>query len=190
MSILAVALIFFQFSNRATPLPVTPTRSEPEYTSWHSQPRERGSFGLILNCLITLSLCVWTAIHLNVPARRPQGSNYALRRVRWVFLGLLAPELAVYAAWRQWSSARILTKSMSDILLKVLFPPRHNMATQADLQNSVRKNSFTTTNSQIIKAHKQFKDGLSSMVSMRAWAASSSTQPVRKTKNTYLDRLA
>lgn len=36
-----------------------------------------------------------------------------------MLLGLLAPELAVYTAKREWGSTRILTKMMNEILLKV-----------------------------------------------------------------------
>lgn len=49
-----VVVILFQFSGPAVPLQGW---SEPKYTCWHSQPRETGPFGLIVNCLITLSHC-------------------------------------------------------------------------------------------------------------------------------------
>jgi hypothetical protein len=68
--------------------------------------------------LITINLCAWTAVHLNIPAkidkkqtlRKRLWSNYYCVRTRWVLLGLLAPELVVYTAWMQWESARVFVK--------------------------------------------------------------------------------
>jgi hypothetical protein len=71
--------------------------------------------------LITINLCVWTAVHLNIPAkidkkqtlRKRLWSNYYCVRTRWVLLGLLAPELVVYTAWMQWESARVFVKKVN-----------------------------------------------------------------------------
>ena len=114
-------------SHEVSSAPVTLNRRADSYTSWVSQPNVRGTFGLVLNCLITLSLCVWTAVHLNIPGK-PQISgsrlqrirrSYLLRRTGWVLTGLLAPELVIYTAWMQWSSARLMTKEMKKLLEKV-----------------------------------------------------------------------
>jgi hypothetical protein len=98
-------------------------------TTWESEPNIRGSFRLISSCVITLTLCVWTAIHLNIPAKITQPdtrhrrqriwSNRYVRRFRWVLMGLFAPELVVYTAWRQYTSAKILTTKVRDIIEKV-----------------------------------------------------------------------
>jgi hypothetical protein len=93
----------------------------PRTTSWYSPPNTRGTWQLLVTCLITINLCVWTAVHLNIPAKidkkRPLKerlwSNYYYRRIRWVLLGLLAPELVVYTAWMQWESARVFVKKVN-----------------------------------------------------------------------------
>ncbi|KAK2786288.1 hypothetical protein FQN52_007879 [Onygenales sp. PD_12] len=90
-----------------------PQSEQPKFVSWEREPLTRGTFRLIASCVITLSLCVWTAVHLNIPARF--SGNY-LRRTGWVIMGLLAPELVVYTAWRQWSSAKELTRQMEELL--------------------------------------------------------------------------
>jgi hypothetical protein len=92
------------------------------FVSWKSEPATRGTFRLLASCLITLSLCVWTAVHLNIAIEQPPHekwsflrrirSSSAYRRTKWVLLGLLAPELVVYTAWRQWSSAREMTRKI------------------------------------------------------------------------------
>lgn len=35
--------------------------------TWHLELARRGTFGLLSSCLITTGLCVWTAVHLNIP---------------------------------------------------------------------------------------------------------------------------
>ncbi|KAK3366188.1 hypothetical protein B0T24DRAFT_670298 [Lasiosphaeria ovina] len=41
-------------------------------TGWMSEPDTRGTFRLVVSCLATLSLCVYTALHLNVLPGRPE----------------------------------------------------------------------------------------------------------------------
>jgi hypothetical protein len=96
------------------PTPHT-TAASPRTTSWYRVPNARGTWQLLITCLITINLCVWTAVHLNIPEKLDKGlplreriwKNYYCRRARWVLLGLLAPELVVYTAWMQWESARV-----------------------------------------------------------------------------------
>ena len=65
---------------------------------WEPSPQTRGTWDLLTACLLTLVLCLWTAVHLNVPEPhhfwRPK-----FRKVGWMLLALLAPELMVYVAW-------------------------------------------------------------------------------------------
>jgi hypothetical protein len=111
----------------STPMP-------PRTISWYSVPNSRGTWQLLITCLITINLCVWTAIHLNIPAKVDKAwplkeriwSNYYCRRVRWVLLGLLAPELVVYTAWMQWESARYFVT-----LIKAL--REHNLKTGTEI---------------------------------------------------------
>lgn len=65
---------------------------------WQSTPNSRGTFDILSTCIITMLLCVWTAVHLNVP---PPGSFWEpkLRKIRWLILALLAPEMVAYTAW-------------------------------------------------------------------------------------------
>lgn len=68
--------------------------------SWHANPTRRGTSDLVSTCVITMLLCVWTAVHLNVPE---PGSFWGLRpkarKIGWLVLALLAPELVAYTAW-------------------------------------------------------------------------------------------
>ena len=65
---------------------------------WQPNPNIRGTADILTSCLTTLLLCVWTAVHLNVPEPgRPV--KHFFRKVGWLILALLAPELVVYTAW-------------------------------------------------------------------------------------------
>ena len=65
---------------------------------WKPSPTSRGTFDILSTCVITMLLCVWTAVHLDVPApgsvRGPR-----LRKVGWLVLALIAPEMIAYTAW-------------------------------------------------------------------------------------------
>ncbi|KAK3339704.1 hypothetical protein B0T25DRAFT_361946 [Lasiosphaeria hispida] len=105
-------------------------------SGWQPEPSNRGTFGILSTCLITLGLCIWSAIHLNLPARTetpwvalcqlPEWLKVVelwpwnrfcwpgqfVRRVEWMLLGFFAPELVAFAAYQQYSSARSLTTGM------------------------------------------------------------------------------
>lgn len=82
-----------------------------------SDPEGRGTPSLVISCLVTLVLCVWSAVHLNVPRRDQTRLEAIFLILRWVIAGIYAPELVVFAAWRQWSSARMLQKNVEESLL-------------------------------------------------------------------------
>ncbi|RVX71197.1 hypothetical protein B0A52_04771 [Exophiala mesophila] len=55
-----------------------------------------------------MGICVWSALHLNIAATNETTVQYWLRTVRWILLGVFGPELVVFAAWRQYISARAM----------------------------------------------------------------------------------
>ncbi|OLN88036.1 hypothetical protein CCHL11_00043 [Colletotrichum chlorophyti] len=81
-------------------------------TSWVSDPNGRGTFGLLSSCILTLTICVWSALHLNVPAPRSTLRSRALERTGWVFYGIFAPELVVATAAAQYIVARWLKREI------------------------------------------------------------------------------
>ena len=78
-------------------------------TEWRSSPNVRGSWDILSSCVITISLCAWTALHLNVPEHGTAGRQW-LRKTKWLGLGLAAPEMVVYVAWRQRQEAKRLLR--------------------------------------------------------------------------------
>jgi len=60
--------------------------------TWHPEPLRRGTFGLLSSCLITMGLCVWTSVHLNLPEPGKRNRQF-WRKALWLVYGLFAPEL-------------------------------------------------------------------------------------------------
>lgn len=69
-------------------------------SQWTPEPNGRGTWSLLSTCVVTILLCVWSAVHLNIPEHERTKSQY-WRKVKWLFLGLFAPELVAYVAWQQ-----------------------------------------------------------------------------------------
>jgi len=89
----------------------TETNRTRESTSWRDEPNGRGTFSLILSCIVTLTLCVWSALHLNVPAQRTFRRRF-LDKTKWVLYGIFAPELVVATAAAQFIVARWLKREI------------------------------------------------------------------------------
>lgn len=91
------------------------TPSHVETTQWQSEPAIRGTFRLLISCLITLSLCAWTALHLNIPPAGLSTIQWYQKKIKWLLMGILAPELVAFAAWDQWRDAKELTARINEI---------------------------------------------------------------------------
>lgn len=63
-----------------------------EAPRWQPEPQTRGTYSIVSTCVITLSLCVWTALHLNIP-EHSKADHQKWRKAKWLLVGLLAPEL-------------------------------------------------------------------------------------------------
>ena len=88
---------------------VNSTEQVPTIVTYVSEPDGRGTISLLLSCLLTLILCVWPALHFNVPAQGTTTFQSVLLNARWITTGVFGPELVVFTAWRQWCAARLLT---------------------------------------------------------------------------------
>ena len=82
---------------------------------WVNQPDERGTFDIIWSCAATLFICVWVMLHLNVPAKEDTTCTLFLRKMRWLGLAILAPELLMLFSSGQWASAKRSVKEMEEL---------------------------------------------------------------------------
>ena len=83
--------------------------------NWQPDASTRGTTDILSTCLITLGLCLWSALHLNIP-QHGKSSRQKWYKCGWLVLGLLAPEMVAYAAWVQLRAARTLNSRMKLVL--------------------------------------------------------------------------
>ena len=83
--------------------------------NWESGPSGRGSADILYNSACTLALCVWNSVHLNIPAVREDKWDTYRRKIKWVIIALLAPELLVFTAFQQWLAARKFLEELRHI---------------------------------------------------------------------------
>ena len=79
------------------------------------EDNQRDTISLLVSCFATLGLCVYSAVHLNVPRKGDSNLRVLLREFKWCVIGLFAPELILYTAWRQLASARQLCNEINKI---------------------------------------------------------------------------
>ncbi|KAF8460189.1 hypothetical protein BDZ91DRAFT_664728 [Kalaharituber pfeilii] len=93
-----------------SPSLLEPTSPDVE-PAWLDSPARRGTFDVFTSCVLTLVLCVWTAVHPDVPAPARRGFwQCFVIRSWWVLIGLLAPEYLLWQAIRQYLKARGICK--------------------------------------------------------------------------------
>lgn len=83
-----------------------------DQVAWFPAPNYRGTWDLIISCILTLTICVWSALHLNVPPENSRLRDRNLMRLRWIVIGIFAPELVVSTAFAQYLTARWLQKEI------------------------------------------------------------------------------
>ena len=69
-------------------------------------------------------ICVYTAVHLNIPKKGTTKRLVYVKKTAWVILGILAPELVLYTAWSQWYSAKKLTARVKRTLDDMVSIPK------------------------------------------------------------------
>ncbi|KAF8541823.1 hypothetical protein BDD12DRAFT_827936 [Trichophaea hybrida] len=78
---------------------------------WTPSPKTRGTNDILISCLATLGLCVWTALHLNIdpiettPLRVTIAYRF-LTKLLWSITALIAPEIVLSVALHQYLVAQ------------------------------------------------------------------------------------
>lgn len=84
--------------------------------AWVSDPDDRGTWSLLYSNIFTLSLCVWSALHPNLPS--PSFGQSIARygtKISSLLLAIVAPELMVLTAFRQLQQARHLVSELTEL---------------------------------------------------------------------------
>ena len=113
----------------STSVAIATSNATASTVGWVSDPTGRGTISLVFSCLLTLGLCVWSAMHLNIPPHDELPAQTLMSNFKWGLIGIFGPELVVFAAWRQYNSAKELhaeVKRQAEI--KNLMPPRRDEA--------------------------------------------------------------
>ena len=92
-----------------TPASNTTSPSDPSFL-WKPEPTQRGTFGILSFCLSTLIICVWSALHFDIPITRLTPTHQFVIHVSWMVVALVAPEVLLCAAINQKVDAEILMK--------------------------------------------------------------------------------
>lgn len=130
---------------RASPASVANATTPHEYVGWRGEPAGRGTWSILSTCLITLTLCVWTVVHLNLPGKKGGGAfgtvGTLFYKPRWVLMGILVPEVVVYIAWSQWLSAKSLQREIEAERNRVSHDLRHKSVFRLTPWHSPRRAS-------------------------------------------------
>lgn len=73
---------------------------------WVSGPNSRGTMDIVWSSLLTIFLCTWTALCLNLPHPKDSKLQILKRKTNWMLWGILGPELVLSVAIGQFASAR------------------------------------------------------------------------------------
>jgi hypothetical protein len=133
-------LLAFLAITRATPVLVAALPINETEPAWMAEPKVRGTMGILKSCLITLGLCVWTAIHLNIDPIRTR-TRFLLFKTGWVLAGILAPELVLTWAFVQFMEARAVRQHMH-ILRRKQFRKLNQAANDMNEEEAKRKENL------------------------------------------------
>ncbi|KAK3943220.1 hypothetical protein QBC46DRAFT_377836 [Diplogelasinospora grovesii] len=88
---------------------------------WAPAPEYRGTSSILWSCMLTIVACVYTALHLNIPAKNLRGSEWRLgaHKALWALAALLVPELVLYIAASQFFNAWWLQRKLNELLLSI-----------------------------------------------------------------------
>ncbi|KAK4940505.1 hypothetical protein LTR10_019379 [Elasticomyces elasticus] len=85
---------------------------------WVPDPNGRGTWQILYSCVFTLFICVYSAIHINIPARGEPKNAQFWRKVKWAFIAIFAPEVVLYSAWQQYYIASRFCRDLYNIQLE------------------------------------------------------------------------
>ena len=80
--------------------------------AWVKEPDGRGTWSLVQTCFLTLFLCTYTALHLNIPPHQSRTKAW-LRRMGISLLASAVPEYMFVVAASQWMVAKQLQRRLN-----------------------------------------------------------------------------
>ncbi|KAG1766124.1 hypothetical protein EV702DRAFT_797333 [Suillus placidus] len=90
-----------------TSIPTFDVSNSPSYSY------TRSLWNIVWSCCLTIFACTWTAIHPNIPGINESKFAKMIRRILLMVLAMMAPELMITWATRQFFSARKTAKEVT-----------------------------------------------------------------------------
>ena len=113
--VLTLVYLFHEFQTHATPLTSLLAESGSNHNSTVLSTSvcicpadQRSIWDILWSCLITIFACSWVSVHPNIPAPDESRWKNFLRRLEIMFWVVVAPEVIIGWAFRQWSGAHRL----------------------------------------------------------------------------------
>lgn len=101
-----------------------------------SSNNTRTLWDILLSCGWTLFACTWTAVHPNIPGMNEGKVAITSRRLFIMIMALIAPELMITWATRQFFSARAAAKNFNDSYFDT-----HTQSTKAYMHHDISEES-------------------------------------------------
>ena len=80
---------------------------------WTPQVNGRGTLDIICACVLTIFLCCWTSVCVNVPSLKGKRFDHFREKLFVACIGILGPEFLILLAMGQWESARRSVKKFN-----------------------------------------------------------------------------
>ena len=125
--LLILVYVFHGFQSHAAPLTNLLEESSSNATSTVLSTcicpaDQRSLFDILWSCLATLFACSWVSVHPNIPGTDESWWRIYLRRLELMFWAVLAPELIISWAFRQWLGARNFKKLYKGSQMYPIYP--------------------------------------------------------------------
>ena len=91
-------------------------QDRPNLASCKECPNTRSVWDIVWSCLSTTFISTWVAVHPNVPSQDASSWLLTRRRIKLMVWALLAPELYVWWAFKQRTSAKKVTQDLQGAL--------------------------------------------------------------------------
>lgn len=126
--LVSILLIFRRNGSLATPLPESTSKDVFSYVfprnEFTGDSERRSIWDILRTCLATTFTCTWVSVHPNVPFLGESKWVVLRRRLFLMLLSLLAPEIMIMWAFKQWRGAVMIRETVNRAcpkLRKLLF---------------------------------------------------------------------
>ena len=124
---LLLAFLFYPFflseTTSGAPLTLYQPQLVPRDPPAEVDTNYRSTPEIIWTCLATTFICTWVSVHPNAPSLEEPGYVIFRRRVFLMSIALLAPELMVLWAFKQWKGAKMIRDVVNGSLPESRKPP-------------------------------------------------------------------